>query len=56
MCNRAVARRFGGIGLTLEMPFKDSLEAPDPVAGWSPAACATMGRDCLDAVLATLEG
>jgi murein tripeptide amidase MpaA len=27
MCNRALGRRFGAIGLTLEMPFKDSLEA-----------------------------
>jgi murein tripeptide amidase MpaA len=55
MCNRAVARRFGGIGLTLEMPFKDSLEAPDPIEGWSPKASARLGRDCLDAVLAVLE-
>lgn len=55
MCNRAVARRFGGVGLTLEMPFKDSLEAPDLIEGWSPAASAQMGRDCLDAILAVLE-
>ena len=56
MCNRAVARRFGGIGLTLEMPFNDSLEPPDPIAGWSPAASSQLGRDCLDAVLAALTG
>ena len=56
MCNRAVARRFGGIGLTLEMPFKDSLEAPDAIEGWSPMASSQMGRDCLDAILAVLEG
>ena len=55
MCNRAVARRFGGIGMTLEMPFKDSLEAPDPIEGWSPKASAQMGRACLEAVLAVLE-
>jgi murein tripeptide amidase MpaA len=55
MCCRAVARRFGGIGITLEMPFKDSFEAPDPVEGWSPKASAQMGRDCLEAVLAVLE-
>ena len=56
MCNRAVARRFGGIGMTLEMPFKDSLEAPDPIEGWSPAASRKMGRDCLQAILETLKG
>ena len=55
MCCRAVARRFGGIGMTLEMPFKDSLEAPNPVEGWSPTASAAMGRACLEAVLAVLE-
>ncbi len=56
MCCRAVAHRFGGIGMTLEMPFKDSLEAPDPAVGWSPEASARMGRACLAAVLATLGG
>ncbi len=55
MCNRAVARRYGAIGLTLEMPFKDSLETPDPVQGWSPAASARMGHDCLEAILAVLD-
>jgi murein tripeptide amidase MpaA len=55
MCNRAVARRFGAVGLTLEMPFKDSLDAPDPVFGWSAGASARMGHDCLDAILAVLE-
>lgn len=54
MANRAIARRFGGIGLTLEMPFNDSLEAPDPVHGWSPDVSAQMGRDCLEAIAAVL--
>jgi murein tripeptide amidase MpaA len=56
MCCRAVARRYGCIGLTLEMPFNDSREAPDPVHGWSPASSARMGRDCLEAIAAVLEG
>jgi len=56
MCCRAVARRYGCIGVTLEMPFNDSREAPDPVQGWSPAASALMGRACLEAILAVLEG
>ena len=54
MCNRALGRRFGAIGLTLEMPFHGSLEAPDPVAGWSPAASRAMGRASLQAILETL--
>ena len=55
MCCRAVARRYGAIGMTLEMPFKDSLETPDPAEGWSPKASAEMGRSCLEAVLSVME-
>ena len=55
MCCRAVARRYGCPALTLEMPFNDSREAPDPVYGWSPKASAQMGRDCLEATLSVLE-
>ncbi|MDP3495155.1 MAG: carboxypeptidase family protein, partial [Hyphomonadaceae bacterium] len=56
MCNRALGRRFGAVGLTLEMPFKDSLEAPDPVLGWSAQASRRMGHDCLPALAAALGG
>ncbi len=55
MCCRAVARRYGCPALTLEMPFNDSREAPDPVHGWSPRASAQMGRNCLEAILSALE-
>jgi murein tripeptide amidase MpaA len=54
MCTRAVARRYGAVAATLEMPFKDSLEAPDALAGWSIAASRRLGRDTLPAVLAAL--
>lgn len=55
MCTRAVARRYGAVGLTLEMPFKDSVETPDAAAGWSVPASRRMGRDTLPAVLAGLR-
>jgi murein tripeptide amidase MpaA len=55
MCNRALGRRFGAIGLTLEMPFHDCVEAPDPVAGWSAEASRHLGRDSLRAILETLQ-
>jgi murein tripeptide amidase MpaA len=54
MCTRAVARRYGAIGVTLEMPFKDSLEAPDALAGWSPEASRRLGWETVSAVLAGL--
>ncbi|BCW89738.1 hypothetical protein sos41_29050 [Alphaproteobacteria bacterium SO-S41] len=55
IATRAIGLRFGAVAMTLEMPFKDALEAPDPVSGWSPAASARMGRDCLDALAAALD-
>ncbi len=55
MATRAISRRFGAVGMTLEMPFKDSLEASDPVEGWSQAASARMGADCLDAIAAVVD-
>ncbi len=54
MACRAVARRFGAIGLTLEMPFSDSKEAPDPVHGWSLIESSRMGGDCVHAIAAVL--
>ena len=55
MCTRAVARRFGAVGVTLEMPFKDSVEAPDAVAGWSAGASRRLGGETLAAVAAVLQ-
>jgi murein tripeptide amidase MpaA len=55
MATRAIAHRFGAVGLTLEMPFKDSLEAPDPVLGWSAEASKQMGRDCVTALEAIVD-
>jgi len=55
MCTRAVARRYGAVSVTLEMPFKDSVEAPDPIAGWSVGASRRLGYDTLPAVLAGLR-
>jgi murein tripeptide amidase MpaA len=51
MSTNAVAERFGCVAFTLEMPFKDALEQPDPVSGWSPGRSAALGRDCLSALL-----
>lgn len=55
MCARAVSARFGAVGMTLEMPFSRSLEAPDFVADWSPQACIQLGRDCIDSLAAWMN-
>ncbi len=40
---------------TLEMPFKDNDNLPDPVVGWSPARCEYLGEASLVAMLAVVD-
>lgn len=52
MSTNQLAERFGAVAMTLEMPFKDNADAPDPVRGWGPERSRQLARDCL----ATLAG
>jgi murein tripeptide amidase MpaA len=47
MSTNQVAERFGAVAMTLEMPFKDNADAPDPVRGWSADRSIRLGQDCL---------
>jgi murein tripeptide amidase MpaA len=62
MSTNQLAQRFsdavngagkGCVSMTLEMPFKDNHELPDPEQGWSPERSAALARECL-AVLAEM--
>ncbi len=55
MSTNQLANRFGCLAMTLEMPFKDAAENPDPVAGWSPERSKQLGRDCLAALLEVVD-
>lgn len=50
-----VAERFGACAMTLEMPYKDLHDFPEPEQGWSPERCKILGRECLAALLEWLE-
>ncbi|AKM09006.1 M14 family metallopeptidase [Croceicoccus naphthovorans] len=50
MSTNQVAHRFGCTAMTLEMPFKDHDDAPDPERGWSPERSKALGRACLSAL------
>ncbi|MEO0689000.1 MAG: M14-type cytosolic carboxypeptidase [Pseudomonadota bacterium] len=50
-----VAERYGACAMTLEMPFKDLADFPEPEQGWSPERCKQLGRDCLAALLEWIE-
>lgn len=55
MCSNFVAETFGSLALTLEQPFKDAANRPDPLHGWSPARAKILGRACLDALLVVVD-
>lgn len=50
MSTNQLANRFGCVGMTLEMPFKDNVALPDPEYGWSPARSKALARECLGAL------
>ena len=49
-----IGERFDCLSLTLEMPFKDAANHPDPERGWSPERAARLGVNVLGSVLACL--
>lgn len=50
-----VAERFDCLANTLEMPFKDNDNLPDPTMGWSPERSVKLGEASLVAILAVVD-
>jgi murein tripeptide amidase MpaA len=50
-----VANRYTACAMTLEMPYKDLKDHPEPEQGWSPERCKMLARDCLAALLEWVE-
>jgi len=55
MSTSQLAERYGAVSMTLEMPFKDNDDLPDPRRGWSPERSALLARACLDALHAMID-
>ena len=59
MSTNQLAQRFGPshgcVAMTLEMPFKDNDDLPDPVQAWSPERSRLLARECLASLLEWLE-
>ncbi len=47
MSTNQLAERFGAVSMTLEMPYKDTVDNNDPDQGWSPERCKLLARECL---------
>jgi len=41
--------------MTLEMPFKDNDDLPDPETGWSPERSKLLAHACLDTILELID-
>jgi murein tripeptide amidase MpaA len=55
MSTAQLAERYGAVSMTLEMPFKDNADLPDPIYGWSPDRCRNLARACLNALYSILD-
>ncbi len=55
MSTTQLAERYGCVSMTLEMPFKDNFDLPDPLYGWSPERSKYLAFACLDALHSVLE-
>jgi murein tripeptide amidase MpaA len=55
MSTTQLAERYGAVSMTLEMPFKDHDDNPDPEVGWSAPRCKTLAHACLDNLAAMID-
>jgi murein tripeptide amidase MpaA len=55
MSTAQLAERYGAVSMTLEMPFKDNEDLPDPRYGWSPERSRHLARACLEALHAMID-
>jgi murein tripeptide amidase MpaA len=54
IASKWVGHRFGALSATLELPFKDNADAPEPVTGWNGARSMRLAEATLVALLADL--
>ncbi|GAB3537308.1 M14-type cytosolic carboxypeptidase [Noviherbaspirillum agri] len=54
LASKYIGHTFGCLSLTLEMPFKDNADLPDPLVGWDGARSVELGRAILQPILHTL--
>ena len=55
ICSSFIAEYFNCPAMTLEMPFKDTLESPNEKYGWSDERSAKLGSSCVDAIYSIVD-
>lgn len=55
ICSKQIGHRYNCLSITIEMPFKDNKNLPDPIYGWSPSRCVNFGASVLHPILAVAD-
>ena len=55
VCAKQLGQLFDCLSLTIEMPFKDNKDNPDPVYGWSPERSKVFGASVLNAIWESVD-
>ena len=55
LASKQIGHAFGCLSLTLEMPFKDNADLPDPAVGWNGARSKRLGAAILLPILDNLQ-
>ncbi|WP_196138204.1 M14-type cytosolic carboxypeptidase [Aliikangiella sp. G2MR2-5] len=55
VCTNYITETFKCCAITLEMPFKDTADTPQPIQGWSPERCIKLGESAIDAIYAIVD-
>lgn len=55
ICTNFIAHTFNCLAMTLEMPFKDTIESPDEQQGWSPSRSKHLGASNVAVMLSFLN-
>ncbi|MET1253744.1 M14 family metallopeptidase [Aliikangiella maris] len=50
ICTNYIVQHLQAPAIILEMPFKDTVETPEPVQGWSAERSSRLGAACLNAI------
>ena len=54
LASKWIGHTYGCVSLTLELPFKDNFDRPDPLTGWNGQRSKQLGRDLLAALATTI--
>ena len=55
MCTNYIGETFGALSMTLEMPFKDTVDTPNLMQGWSPERAEHLGASNVEAIYRVLD-